>query len=546
MGRPLPSGNTRGSAADGNADEDEHARTVAAGDHRPPRAVGAPVARLASGHGEDALSVEQGEPVVAVPAEPQAADEPQRASARPTTVPSPPPRATSGAAPGAAGRRLNTWSLRFLADLAAVLVGMAVVVPVGWASAAYAVLALVCLGAAGTYRRHLALSALSEAPRLFMAVGTPLLLLAALSPVVALPGSLLTQALVTGIAVLLGRALTYAVLRQARRTGRLQEPTIVVGAGVVGVELHRQLGEHPEYGLTPVGVVDDVPAEDGLPLLGGLADLSELIVDRGIRRVIVAYGPTGEQELVTILRSTVLHGIELHVVPRFFELGLAPAGPDIEDVWGIPIYRVRRAALRDSAWKVKRVIDVVVSSVLLVLLAPLLGLIAVLVRASSPGPVLFRQRRIGQHGQQIEVLKFRTLRVNTDADITWSVADDPRQTRVGRWLRRLSLDELPQLWNVLRGDMALVGPRPERPHFVSRFSAQITGYGDRHRLPAGLTGLAQVHGLRGDTSIEERARFDNSYIEHWSPWLDFKVMVLTVGAVIKGALGRPRPPADPD
>jgi exopolysaccharide biosynthesis polyprenyl glycosylphosphotransferase len=439
-------------------------------------------------------------------------------------------------------RRPTTWTLRLLADLAAVLVGLALIIPVGWPSVALAAGIIVCLAATGTYRRHLSLSALAEAPRLFMAVATTLLALGAASIFFVMPSTLLRQGLITGVALFVGRGLTYAVIRQARRGGRLREPALIVGAGSVGTELFKQLTDHPEYGLMPVGLVDDVPADPDLPLLGGLAELSEVIAEHDVRRVLVAYGPTGEQELITILRSTVLHGIELHVVPRFFELGLAPNGPDIEDIWGIPLYRVRRAALRESSWKIKRGADVLVSSLLLLVLAPLLAAIALAVRLSSPGPVLFRQRRIGQHGEEIEVLKFRTLRMNTDADITWSVVDDPRQTGVGRWLRRLSLDELPQFWNVLRGDMALVGPRPERPVFVSRFSAQVTGYSDRHRLPAGLTGLAQVHGLRGDTSIEERARFDNYYIEHWSPWLDMKIALLTVGAIARDAVTRT--PAD--
>lgn len=436
------------------------------------------------------------------------------------------------------GRRPIAWSLRAVADVAAVTVGLAVALPVTWASTVLALGFLVCLAATGTYRRHLSLSALSEVPRLLMAVATSLLGVSTLSLLVTLPATLLRQTVVTGLAVLVGRTLTYAVIRQARRAGRLREPVAIIGAGSVGIELHRQLLEHPEYGLDPVGLVDDVPADPDLPLLGGLDQLPEVIDDHHLRRVLVAYGPTGEQELITILRSTVLHGVELHVVPRFFELGLAPAGPDIEDIWGIPLYRVRRAALRDSSWKAKRIADVLVSGTLLLLLSPLLALLALLVKLSSPGPVLFRQVRIGQHGTEIEVLKLRTLRVNDDSDATWSVSDDPRQTGVGRWLRRLSLDELPQLWNVLRGDMALVGPRPERPLFVSRFSAQITGYEDRHRLPVGLTGLAQVHGLRGDTSIEERARFDNSYIEHWSPWLDLKITILTFGAIVRAALER--------
>ena len=431
---------------------------------------------------------------------------------------------------------LSPWSLRIVADLAAVMVGLAVIPSIGWANLLYAVAVFVTLGMVGTYRRHLALSSLSELPRLLLGVGIPLLAVGALSPFTDLPESLFDQVAVTGVAVVLGRTLTYAVIRTARRAGQLRENAVIVGAGAVGIELARLLDEHPEYGLDPLGFIDDVPSQPGLVLLGGMAALEKVIRDQDGRRVLVAFGPRGEQELVATLRSTGLHDVELHVVPRFFELGFAPGGPDVEHVWGIPLFQVRRAALRAGAWKAKRVVDVVISAVLLVLLAPLLGLLALAVRLSSPGPILFRQRRIGQHGREIEVLKFRTLKVNTDADVTWSVDDDPRQTRVGKWLRRLSLDELPQFWNVLRGDMSLVGPRPERPHFVSRFSAQVTHYADRHRLPVGLTGLAQIHGLRGDTSIEERARFDNYYIEHWSPWEDAKVMIATVGVILRDAI----------
>jgi exopolysaccharide biosynthesis polyprenyl glycosylphosphotransferase len=284
-----------------------------------------------------------------------------------------------------------------------------------------------------------------------------------------------------------------------------------------------------------VGIIDDVRSEDGLPLVGRLDELEDIVATYGVRRVIVAFGPTGAQDMIAALRIAAMLDLDVHVVPRFFELGLAPVGPDIEQIWGIPVYRVRRSALRAVVWKVKRTSDILLAGVALMLLAPALGLIALAVRLSSPGPVLFRQVRIGQHGRKIEVLKFRTLSVNIDSDITWSVDEDPRQTTVGKWLRRFSLDELPQLWNVLRGDMSLVGPRPERPHFVSRFSHQVVGYEHRHRLPVGLTGFAQVHGLRGDTSIEERARFDNFYIEHWSPWQDVKIIVRTTAAVLRDA-----------
>jgi lipopolysaccharide/colanic/teichoic acid biosynthesis glycosyltransferase len=178
---------------------------------------------------------------------------------------------------------------------------------------------------------------------------------------------------------------------------------------------------------------------------------------------------------------------------------------------------------------------VTIAGIGLLVALPLLVACAVAVKLTSPGPVLFRQARIGQGGREIEVLKFRTVEPNYDSDTQWSVDDDPRLTKVGGFLRRTSIDELPQLWSVLKGDMALVGPRPERPYFVRRFTADIEGYGARHRLPVGLTGWAQVHGLRGDTSIEERVRFDNQYVEHWSLWRDVVVLVRTFAEVVRSA-----------
>jgi exopolysaccharide biosynthesis polyprenyl glycosylphosphotransferase len=186
---------------------------------------------------------------------------------------------------------------------------------------------------------------------------------------------------------------------------------------------------------------------------------------------------------------------------------------------------------------VKRVFDLVVAAMTLALVGPLFLAIAVLVRLSSRGPVLFRQVRIGQNGRIFELLKFRSMTVNDDSDTTWSVRNDHRVTRVGAFLRKSSLDELPQLLNVLKGDMSLVGPRPERPHFNGEFTVTVPTYVDRLRVPTGITGWAQVHGLRGDTSIAERTKFDNFYIEHWSLSLDVVIMLRTVTAVLKEVLG---------
>jgi exopolysaccharide biosynthesis polyprenyl glycosylphosphotransferase len=394
-------------------------------------------------------------------------------------------------------------------------------------------------------RRRLSRDFLDDAPRVLMPLAAVLLSFAALTPFITLPSSLFDQAAVSAFGLLVWRALSYAAIGWVRRSGRLAELTAIVGAGTIGLELYRQLELHREYGLAPIGIIDDVPVADGLPLLGSLKDLGSVVDEYGLRHIIVAFGPTGEQDLISTLRAIASTDVDVYVVPRFFELGLVPQGSDTQLIWGIPIYRLHRANVRPLQWRTKRIIDVVLSAVALVALAPIMGLIALAVRLSSPGPVLFRQLRLGQHGRSIQILKFRTLQENLDSDTVWSVEDDPRQIGIGSWFRRLSLDELPQLWNVLRGDMSLVGPRPERPYFVSRFSAEIRGYDDRHRLPVGLTGLAQVHGLRGDTSIEERARFDNFYVEHWSIWQDVKILFRTLMVVAKDATHPPSTKAHP-
>jgi exopolysaccharide biosynthesis polyprenyl glycosylphosphotransferase len=255
---------------------------------------------------------------------------------------------------------------------------------------------------------------------------------------------------------------------------------------------------------------------------------------------VVAFGRVREADWVSVMRTAVVNGVEIHVVPRFFDIGMASTGTGTDQIWGIPLCRVRRSVLHSAAWRTKRILDLACAGLLLLLSAPLLALIALAIRCSSPGPILYRQRRIGQHGREFDLIKFRSMRTDHDGDTSWE-ATEAHQTMVGRWLRRTSLDELPQLWNVVRGDMSLVGPRPERPQFVARFTTDIPGYGDRHRLPVGLTGWAQIHGLRGnETSLTERVRFDNLYIEGWSPWLDIVILLRTVGAVVRMAF-RPLP-----
>jgi len=345
---------------------------------------------------------------------------------------------------------------------------------------------------------------------------------------------LVTGVVATGILLPL-RGLTYAITRGARARGFVVEPTIIVGAGVMGREVARTLRDHPEYGLVPIGFIDRVLDEDlPLPLLGSPVQLERFVREFDVRRVIVAFGVTREPEMVDVIRACDSLPVEVHLVPRFFELGMSAEGPFKDDLWGIPVVRLRRSALRTAAWRTKRIFDLIVGSLLLLVTSPFFIAATIGVRLSGPGPIFFRQQRIGQNGRVFQLLKFRTMRLNEDSDVTWSVEDDRRVTFVGRILRRTSLDELPQLVNVLRGQMSLIGPRPERPYFVDQFAGEVSRYDDRHRVPVGITGWAQAHGLRGDTSIPERIRFDNYYIEHWSLWRDLIITIRTAWLIVTG------------
>jgi exopolysaccharide biosynthesis polyprenyl glycosylphosphotransferase len=420
------------------------------------------------------------------------------------------------------------------AAVALVVAGDAIVLGVGlarsheasnWIYAAFALTALMC---AGTYHLRFNLSALDEAPRL---AGALAIAVVGVAPFAGSHSTVLMQAALTVPAIVIGRALTYSLLRVARCHG-LSERTLIAGSGHVAIEIAQLIENHPEFGLSFVGFAGEPFPDLPGPLLGELQQLDEIVTRHAVPRVIVAFGPTREAELVTVLRTAMLRAVQVHVVPRFFDVGVAPRGPDTDDLWGIPLYRIRQAALQRWAWRFKRLVDVVLSSLLLVLTAPVMLLAAVAVRLSGKGPILFRQPRIGQYGNEIEVFKFRTLPADFDSSV-W-VAESANYSKIGWILRRCSIDELPQLWNVLRGDMSLVGPRPERGHMVEAFNDKVYGYRDRHRLPVGITGWAQIHGLRGDTSLRERARFDNQYIEHWSLWRDVVVLLRTFGAVFRG------------
>jgi exopolysaccharide biosynthesis polyprenyl glycosylphosphotransferase len=398
---------------------------------------------------------------------------------------------------------------------------------------------LILLAQGGSYRSRLTLSVLEDWTRL---VGSTL---AAAAVVVSAemvlsdgdgePGLLLTGALVAVLVVLL-RAVGYALIRAARARGLVSHRTLVLGAGRVGAQIVQTLQQHPEYGLRVLGFLDSRPLLTGdelpAPVLGSNDELASTIAEHRIEDVVVAFGGLKEDQLIEVLRTCDRLECEIFFVPRLFELHAV--NRDMDHIWGLPLIRHRRAAFRSGSWRVKRLLDVLVSAATLLLLAPLLVGLAVAVRLEGGPDILFRQTRVGLDGRPFELLKFRSLRPVDDEESAtrWSISHDDRLGPVGRFLRASSLDELPQLWNILRGDMSLVGPRPERPHFVHSFSSSLPRYVARHRVPAGLTGWAQVHGLRGDTSIAERARFDNYYIENWSLALDLRILLMTVVSIL--------------
>ncbi len=404
--------------------------------------------------------------------------------------------------------------------------------PSSWSALAYVALAFIALHTAAPRRWRLEASVANDVGWILQRLAAPLLVLV---PLVGDTATGLAIPVATAvIAVPLTRAAAYASLRWARSRGVVSEPCLVVGAGDVGLRLANILIEHTEFGLVPIGFLDGTSRTDlPFPVLGECTDLDRVARDHGIRTVLVADGDLTDDETVRAIRAATDRRLDLYVVPRLAEAGAVPSGAD--RLWGVHLFHVDRAIFTGHSRLAKRAFDLVLASSALVVLSPVFLAAAVVTRITGPGPVLFRQKRVGINGIPFEMFKFRTMEPGDDSDTTWSVSGDARVTQVGRLLRRTSVDELPQLFNVLRGEMSLVGPRPERPHFVDRFSVTVPGYADRHRVPGGMTGLAQVHGRSTKLDgIPERARFDNDYIENWSLWGDVVILWRTVHLLFKG------------
>jgi exopolysaccharide biosynthesis polyprenyl glycosylphosphotransferase len=352
--------------------------------------------------------------------------------------------------------------------------------------------------------------------------------------------------LFSSVYLAVARVMLLSIRRQAVRNVALAAPTLIVGAGVVGDQLVRRLDTDPGYGLRPVGFLDADPltlsgaTRPGVvPVLGGPSDLTSAVAQTGARHVILAFSSEPDHVLVNVVRRCQELGVEVSLVPRLFESINDRA--TLDHVGGLPVLALRPTNPRSWEFAIKHAFDRGFALVALVALAPVMLLAAIGVALSSQGPVLFRQRRVGRDGRAFDLLKFRTMRVGPDPEgfvppegcAPGGVEGDDRRTTFGRFLRESSLDELPQLINVLLGQMSLVGPRPERPEFVARFTRDVTRYDERHRVKSGITGWAQVNGFRGQTSITDRVEWDNYYIQNWSLWLDLRIIALTFAELFR-------------
>lgn len=325
------------------------------------------------------------------------------------------------------------------------------------------------------------------------------------------------------------------VLRQyetrLRRQGIGTERVILVGTGMASQHLIRRMTMFPQYGFHVAGVVDDETEVgsrfEGALVLGGVSKLPDLIRRFGVHQIFLAMPNASDDEMLKLIKLCENERVEFKVVPDLLALMSSPVAEVSID--GLPLIGIRRNRLTGFAAVLKRAIDIVVSAVALLVTLPVMAVVALAIKLTSPGRILFSQERVGLNGRSFMVYKFRSMIENAEAETGPVVAQpgDERATPIGKWLRRLSLDELPQLYNVLRGHMSLVGPRPMRPFLVDRYSVQLPRYLERHQVRPGLTGWAEVNDLRGAANISERALYDLYYVENWSVALDLKIIVLT-------------------
>ena len=340
-------------------------------------------------------------------------------------------------------------------------------------------------------------------------------------------GMIIYSWVLTVVLITLGRVFTGQVRRALRRAN--PDRLLIVGAGDVGRMIMQKTIQSPQLGYKVVGFVDGQPGDvAGVPVLGTRVELSRIVHDHGVREVVIALPEASHADLLDMISACESEHATVRIFPDLFQIIASEL--NIDDLDGLPLLTVRDVALRGWRLSAKRFMDVVIGGLGLIVLSPFLLVVALLIKLTSKGPVFYSHIRVGLDSKPFHILKFRTMRMNAEqgSGPVWATRDDPRRTRLGSLLREASIDELPQLINVLLGDMSLVGPRPERPMFVEQFKQVVPRYMERHKEKAGITGWAQVNGLRGDTSIVERTKYDLYYIENWSLLFDLKIILRTI------------------
>ena len=468
--------------------------------------------------------------------------------------------ARSGRPSGRRARRFASWgrislatdviTLSFALFLAQFTSGATM--PVAW-TVVFAALVVGLLSTEHMYRPPLELRMLDTTRSIITAVAIAAAITMALRGVLTDASAVVEETiepwLLATAFVVAGRIWLISSERRARRKGDAGQRTLIVGAGNVGRLIGTRLLERPEVGLRPVGFLDKEPLHGGevtgLPVLGASWDLDRIVREKRIEHVVVTFSTAPDQVLLRLLKRCDELGIATSLVPRLYE-------KSTEDVTVVPLGAVplvARHSPNPKSWRfaVKHSLDRAGAALAILVLSPLMVALALGVWATLGRPIFYRAERVGRDGGRFDMLKFRTMLPMTEEERTNLVIDPEtgtggissvggdRRTRLGAFMRRASLDELPQLFNVLKGEMSLVGPRPERTEYVEVYEKEVPRYVERHRVKSGITGWAQVSGLRGTTSLADRAEWDNYYIENWSPWLDFKIMLLTLNAVVRSA-----------
>ena len=417
--------------------------------------------------------------------------------------------------------------------------------------ALFVLVALTVLASHGAYSRRLLVDLLDEMRSLIVAIGLATMAIVTLRVMLyAAPqqtaAETLRLAVFTAVYLAAGRVGLDLARTHARRAGEAV-PTLIIGAGNVGHTTAKRLLEHPELGLKPIGFLDkeprqDVTASSHLPVLGASWDFEQVVREHNVGQVIITFSTAPNEVLLRMVKRGEELGVGVSLVPRLFEK--VTERLTIDHLGGLPLLTSHPSNPRGWQVALKYALDRLLALAVLILCSPVMFVAALAAWLSLGRPILFRQLRVGRDGRAFEMFKFRSMRLNwevpdqasevltlPDDTAPGGVEGDDRCSRVGTFLRKTSIDELPQLLNVLKGDMSLIGPRPERSEYVELFESRVYRYNDRHRVKSGITGWAQIHGLRGKTSLSDRVEWDNYYIENWSLWLDFKIALRTVTAV---------------